>query len=63
LRVLHYRLIASTALKPDGEPCMNTGENWQWLQTHPAKAGDGSDMCRSAVSSMSVTRDPKSQLR
>jgi hypothetical protein len=39
LRGLHYRLVASTALKPDGESYTNTDENWQWLQTHPAKAG------------------------
>jgi hypothetical protein len=39
LRGLHYRLVASTALKPDGEPYVNTDENWQWLQLHPAKAG------------------------
>src|SRR5215469_2156873 len=39
LRGLHYRLVASTALKPDGEPYTNTDENWQWLQVHPAKAG------------------------
>ena len=39
LRGLHYRLVASTALKPDGEQYTNTDENWQWLQTHPAKAG------------------------
>jgi hypothetical protein len=39
LRGLHYRLVASTALKPDGQPYRNTNENWQWLQTYPAKAG------------------------
>ena len=39
LRGLHYRLVASTALKPDGEPYTNTDENWEWLQVHPAKAG------------------------
>jgi hypothetical protein len=39
LRGLHYRLVASTALKPDGEPYTNTDENWQWLQAHPAKSG------------------------
>src|SRR5215469_15670689 len=39
LRGLHYRLVASTALKPNGEPYTNTDENWQWLEVHPAKAG------------------------
>src|SRR5689334_11141393 len=39
LRGLHYRLVTSTALKPNGEPYLNTDQNWEWLQQYPAKAG------------------------
>jgi hypothetical protein len=37
LRGIHYALLGSTAL-PNGQPYVNTGENWDWLQDVAAKA-------------------------
>lgn len=38
LRGLHYALVSSTVLKPNGEPYCNTEDDWNWLGEHPAKA-------------------------
>jgi hypothetical protein len=37
LRGIHYALLGSTAM-PSGEPYINTGECWDWLQTEASKA-------------------------
>jgi hypothetical protein len=37
LRGIHYALLGSTAM-PNGEPYLNTGECWDWLQEEAAKA-------------------------
>jgi hypothetical protein len=37
LRGIHYALLGSTAM-PSGEPYINTGECWDWLQDEASKA-------------------------
>ena len=37
LRGIHYALLGSTAM-PSGEPYLNTGECWEWLQNEASKA-------------------------
>jgi len=38
LRGLHYKLVSSEVVKPNGLPYVNTDADWQWLGEHAAKA-------------------------